>query len=254
VTIFDRNPPARAGSAWRDDARWTVVPRHFAVTGRRDFAGRLKHYQKVFPRAAITCPADALRQPAVAAIVNQRGHAVDVRTYDELTLALSAGVPPARIVVHDDRVTAAPIRCGVNAHVGRLVIGCSEQIKVLAGCAQRPQRILVDMACDSVDDAVTAVFAHRRLELIGLHATLTRATRCDDYTEVVAQIIAAMAQIRRERHAIATRVSLAGGDILSGATTGPDDLSVLAAALEDTFDDACARYRFPRPALILAPW
>ncbi len=110
------------------------------------------------------------------------------------------------------------------------------------------------MASDCADDAVTAVFAHPRLDLIGLHATLTRATRCADYTEMVAAIIATMAQIRREQNTILTRVSLAGGDVLSGATTGPDDLSGLAAALEDTFDDVCARFRFPRPALILAPW
>jgi diaminopimelate decarboxylase len=254
VTIFDRIHPARAGSAWRDDPRRAVVPRQFASAGHRDFSGRIKHYRKVFSWAAITCPAHALRQPGVAAIVNKRGHRVDVGTYDELTFALSAGVPPARIVMHDDQVTAAPIRCGVNAHVGQLVIGCSQQIKVLASCAQRPPRILLDMGGDCADDAVTAVFAHRRLDLIGLHATLTRATRCADYTEVVAAIIATMARIRRQRNAILTRVSLAGGDILSGATTGPDDLRVLAAALEDTFDDACARFRYPRPALILAPW
>jgi diaminopimelate decarboxylase len=51
-----------------------------------------------------------------------------------------------------------------------------------------------------------------------------------------------------------TRVSLAGGDVLSGTKAEWGDLQALTAALEDAFDDACARFRFPRPALILTPW
>jgi diaminopimelate decarboxylase len=184
----------------------------------------------------------------------KHGHTVDVCTYGELDLALALGIPAARIVMHDDGRTAAPIRCAVNAGVGRLVIGCTEQVKVLASCVQRPQRILVDVTTDRADAAVAAVFACRRLDLIGLHARLTPTADLADYAVSVAQMVIRMARIRRQHDVILTRVSLAGGDALSGATAGVDDLRTLAAALEDIVDDVCARVRFPRPALILTPW
>jgi hypothetical protein len=67
-------------------------------------------------------------------------------------------------------------------------------------------------------------------------------------------MIGDMARIRRQYNVILTRISLAGGDVRAGADPGLDELRTRAAALEDTVDDACAQYRFPRPALILAPW
>ncbi|MDT5176620.1 MAG: hypothetical protein QOJ95_818, partial [Mycobacterium sp.] len=41
-------------------------------------------------------------------------------------------------------------------------------------------------------------------------------------------------------------MSLAGGEVLSGTNPDWDDLRTLTAELEDAFDDACARFRFPR--------
>ncbi len=66
-------------------------------------------------------------------------------------------------------------------------------------------------------------------------------------------MISRMAHVRRERGVILTRISMSGGAILSDRTTAPCVLRELAAELDDAFDDACARYHFPRPALTLAP-
>ena len=129
-------------------------------------------YRKAFPWAGITCPAEAVRLPAVAKWVKKHGYAIDVRSSDELTLAISAGIPPARIVMHDSGATAGPIRRAVNVGVGRFVIGSSQQIAVLASCAQRPQRVLIDVTTDQAHDAVNAVLARNRLNLIGLHFRL----------------------------------------------------------------------------------
>lgn len=211
-------------------------------------------YRKAFPWAGITCPAEAVRLPAVAKWVKKHGYAIDVRSSDELTLAISAGIPPARIIMHDSGATTGPIRRAVNVGVGRFVIGSSQQIAVLASCAQRPQRVLIDVTTDQAHDAVNAVLARNRLNLIGLHFRLVpEAAQTASYADVVGRMIAQMAQVRRDHGVILTRGSLAGGSGLSGWTHGVIDLPELAAAIEDAFDHDCARYRFPRPALVLAP-
>ena len=185
----------------------------------------------------------------MAAAVRTHGHGVQTRSPDELAVAVSLGIPAARIVLLDDGMTAAPIRCGVDAGVGRIVLACAEQVKVLASCAPRRQRILLDVRADAAD----AVCACRGLDLVGLHARLAPASELPDYLDVVAEMVAQMTWIRRHHDVIATRVSLAGGRLL-GDTADFGDLRAFTAALEDAFDDACARFRFPRPALILTPW
>ena len=76
--------------------------------------------------------------PAVAKWVKKHGYAIDVRSSDELTLAISADIPPARIIMHDNGATAGPIRRAVNVGVGRFVISSSQQIAVLASCPSAP--------------------------------------------------------------------------------------------------------------------
>jgi diaminopimelate decarboxylase len=239
----------------------TVAPDEWSIPGSTasaDGAARavLRHYRdyrKAFSWAAITCSAEDLRQPEVATGLRKRGHSVDVRSCEELNSVMSAGVPASRIVMHDDGVTAAPIRCAVNAGVGRLVLGCREETAALAGRADRSQRVLVDVTTDCTGDTIAAVLGHPRLNLIGLHARLTPEAPLPAYADTVARMIAQMASIRREQNVILTRVSLAGGNVLSDRTAATSAMRGLAAELEDAFDDACARYRFPRPALVLAP-
>jgi diaminopimelate decarboxylase len=273
VTVFDLVHPTRTNAVTR------YQPAHdrdgaYAGTGRLRVADtalladdselrraadpvavlhRIRRYQELLPGTAITCPGEALRASGVALAVKKRGHAVDVHCTDELSLALSAGIPAARIVLHDDGVTAAPIRCAVSAGVGQLVIACCQQVSVLAGCAKRPQRVLADITADSAEAIAAAIFERRRLDLVGLHSTLTSAASPAEYADAVAAMVAHMAWIRVKHNVILTRVSLAGGDLLSGGDAGTADLRALAAALEDALDETCARFRFPRPALILAP-
>lgn len=211
-------------------------------------------YQKAFPWAGISCPAEALRTPAVATWVKKHGHSLDVYSTDELRLAVAAGIPPVRITMHDQGAAAGPIRCAVIVGVGRFVIGCNEQIAVLASCARQTQRVLVDVTAGGADDAVAEVLARKRLNLIGLHARLVSGpVDAARYALAVEEMVAKMAQIRRDHGVILTRVSLAGGRIASVGTGHGDELCACAAAIEDAFDDACSRFRFPRPALVLAP-
>lgn len=257
MTLFDVLQSVHRAAALATDSTPTVdsdirSAAHLTADAQDVVLRRYQDYRKAFRWAGITCAANELREPDVAAVMKKRGHSVDVHSCDELSFVLAAGIPAPRIVMHDNGITAAPIRRAVNAGVGRFIIGCPQQLNVLAACARGPQRVLVDVSSGSID-AVAAVFARPRLDLIGLHARLAPEATQTAYADTAARMIAQMADIRREHHVIGTRVSLAGGGVLSDDAVAPSALRGLAADLEDAFDDACARFRFPRPALILAP-
>jgi len=124
--------------------------------------------------------------------------------------------------------------------------------RVAAARAGRPQRVLVDVTTGCACDVIGAVLERPRLNLIGLHARVAPEATATAYAAEVTRMIARMAGIRREHDVILTRVSLAGGGLLSDNGAAASDLRGFAEELEDALDDSCARHRFPRPAMILA--
>ena len=214
---------------------FTDVERPLAA---RDVLHRMGQYRRAFPGCSITCPAAVLNSSDVADAVRDRGQLVDVRSRAELAFVTVLGVPASRLVVHDDGVTAAPLRCAARVGVGRVVLGCPQQVPVLAqAVARRRQPVLVDTTTALADCTAAAAAAEPRLDLVGLHA----------------ELIARMAHVRHHWGVILVRVSLSGGSVLCDPDAPVGALHRLAAGLEDAFDDACARARFPRPALTLAP-
>jgi hypothetical protein len=207
-------------------------------------------YRKALRGAAISYPAGILWMGPVASWVKRHGVSVDVATVDELDRAVAEGISPPRMVMHCADATARPIRLAVNAGVGRFVVHSGQQVALLASSAQRPQRVLVDVTTQSGDVLAAEVMSRQRLDLIGLHCRLggaDRATALDSVREMVAQ----MSWIRWKYGVILTRVSLAEFH----ATELGCDRSYLRGVSEDldeAIDDACARCRYPRPALVLA--
>lgn len=236
-------------------ARYTVPaePILKVATEPQDFAHWSTLYRRAFPWSGITVPAAALGRPGVAAAVKKGGHCVDVHSDEELTLAVTAGIAPVRIVVHDDAGNSGLIRRGVTLGTGRFVIGSTETASTLARCVPEPHRVFAEVTTDD-RKVVNAVLANPGLQLIGLHVRMESATPpMRRYTEVVAELIAQMAEIRYEHGVLLTRVSVAGGGALHPHPLTRGSLTDVAAGVEDAVDDACARFRFPRPALVLAP-
>ena len=210
-------------------------------------------YRDALPCAVLAVPATVLRVEREAAVINRTGHCVDVFSGDELALAVAAGIAPRRMVMHDDGITAGPIRRAVMVGVGRFVIGCSGQVSVLASGTRGPQRVLVDTTTED-HRAIAEVLASPRLQLIGLHVQLpssTSAVRC--YADAVGDLIGRMARLRREHGVLLTRLSVTGGMPLSPRPLTRKSLALLDAAIEDAIDDGCAHHRFPRPVLVLSP-
>ncbi|MCW2685260.1 MAG: diaminopimelate decarboxylase [Mycobacterium sp.] len=213
----------------------------------------LRTFRRAAPWAALSCPAEVLRRESAVPWVRRHRIAVDVGCGGELDRTLAAGVSPARIVMHCEGAAAIPIRRAVSVGTGRFVMSSTEQVAMLAGCAQGRQSVMVDVSHCELDKVAEAIVPHKYLDLIGLHCQVMDSERReDDWADEVRRMIGQMALIRFAHGLLLTRLSLARGPVLDRWGDSSEDVNRRAAAIEDALDDACARFRFPRPALVLS--
>jgi diaminopimelate decarboxylase len=195
--------------------------------------------------AAISYPAGVLWMDPVADWVMRHGVCVDVSSVEEMNLAVAKGISPQRLVVHRADPSAGPIRLAVNAGAGRFVVDSGQQVAVLSCSAERTQRLLVDVTDRSADVLAAEIVARPRLDLIGLHR---RVGDREPIGEIVREMIAQMSWIRHQHAVILTRISLARAADLCCDRGYLRDVS---EELDEALDDACARFRYTRPALVL---
>jgi diaminopimelate decarboxylase len=208
-------------------------------------------YRKAFKGIAVSYPAELLEFDALATWIRRERVTVDVANAGALDRALAVGIDPMHIVMHPHGRAVAPIRSAVNAGAARFVVGASRQIAILAESAERIQRVVVDLTDHAGDTLASEVLAHRGLELIGLHC------RVDDPDDAIGAVklrkmIEKMARIRRNHGVLLTRISLAGMDVGEHSL----ELGILrrvAEAIGEVVGEACARHRYPRPALTVSP-
>ena len=212
---------------------------------------RCAQYRKAFKDIAVGYPAELLEFDALAAWIRREQVTVDVANACELDRAIAAGIDAMHIVMHPQGRTAAPIRRAVNAAAARFVVDASSQIAILADSADRIQRVVVDAADHGGETLATEVLTRPGLELIGLHC------RLDDPDDAIGavklrQMIGEMARIRRDHGVLLTRISLAGMNVGERCL----ELRILrrvAEAIGEVVGEACAHYRYPRPALTVSP-
>ena len=208
-------------------------------------------YRKAFKGIAVSYPAGFLKFDTLATWIRRERVTVDVANAGELDGALAAGIDPVHIVMHPQGRAVAPIRSAVNAEAARFVVGASQQIAILADSADRIQRVVVDATDHAWDALVSEVLTHRGLDLIGLHC------RLDDPDDAIGavklrEMIGAMSRIRSDHSVLLTRISLAGMDVGEHCLE-PRILRRVAEAIGELVGEACARHRYPRPALTVSP-
>jgi Pyridoxal-dependent decarboxylase, pyridoxal binding domain len=203
-------------------------------------------YRTAFRGAAIGYPADAIRHEAIAGWMRRQGVTVDVAGLDELDWAVVAGIRPSHIVMHRFNEASGPIV--LDYGVGRVIVESAEQVAMLCASTARPQGILLDVTDACLDDPATV---DRRLWLDGLHY---RADGADlaDLSEILFGMIAEMALMSRKRAAVLSRLSV--GDVdLTDCDGDPRSLRRVAQTIDEVVEEACVRFRYPRPALTVSP-
>jgi diaminopimelate decarboxylase len=151
---------------------------------------------------------------AMARLAHEEGMSLDVATGGELHVALSAGVPADRLVLHGNNKSEAELAMALRVGVGRIVVDSFEEIdrieKLVASGAAPPQVLLRvtpgveahthEYVATGQDDSkfgftVSTGLAHRAveraatspaMELLGIHAHIgSQVFRAESFAAVV---------------------------------------------------------------------
>ena len=207
---------------------------------------RCAMYRKAFRGTAIGYPAAAIRLDAIAGWMRREGVSVDVTSADELDWTVVAGIHPSHIVMHGLDEAAGLV--ALDFGVGRVIVESAEQMAMLRPCATGPQAVLVDVTDACLD---RPLMVDRRVKFHGLHY---RADGADlaGVAEIIGAMIAEMAGISRKFGGVLSRLSVGGVDLTDGEIDSRS-LRRVAQTINEVVEEACIRFRYPRPALTLSP-
>ncbi len=228
--------------------------------GEPEAVRRCADTQRSLGTVELALPASALTDGEVARWSRDRGVTVVVRTSPELGVALAADIAPIRMTVHASGLNSNELLfCTVNLGVGRIVVDSLSQIEQLAAAKGRRQRVLVAVTrrgagvgfgfdTHEATNAYSAVLHCPRMDLVGLYSEVgPDEHHFVSYPAAIGDMLAEMAQIRRDHGVVLTRIGLGGHGFTFG--DGSDDLAEVATSVDETLDDACATLRFPRPVV-----
>ena len=224
---------------------WQLLPEGAAVDGRGrlsvagcdlvDLAGafgtplivydedhvraRCREALAVFGDGAVAYAAKAFLCRAMAKLVRDEGLHLDVATGGELHVALAAGFPPERLVLHGNNKSAAEVAAAVDAGVGRIVVDSLDELDRLdALAAERGCRPVVllrvtpgveahthvylttgrddskfgfTVSSGAAAEAVQRARAADSVKLVGIHAHIgSQVFRIDSFQRAVATLAA----------------------------------------------------------------
>ncbi|MES9504964.1 diaminopimelate decarboxylase [Streptomyces sp. NPDC000609] len=253
------------------------------VFDEADFRARCTEFRTVFDDFDVYYAGKAFLCRPVARICAELGLHLDVCSLGELRIALSAGFPAERLVMHGNNKSAEELATGLRHGVGRIVVDSFDELRLLrelaAGAGVRPKvliRVNVGVHADThaniatahddqkfgfslrTGDASTAVeTAHRaaELELVGLHMHLgSQIFGLDSFEVGVRRVMEVRAEFLREHGVSLPEVSLGGGFAIAyldhhRAGTPAE----IAAGLREFTRRSCAELGTEPPRLAIEP-
>jgi len=107
---------------------------------------RCREYVRCFGRDAVAYAAKAFLCTAMARLVHEEGLHLDAATGGELFVALNAGFPAARIVLHGNNKSEEELRAALDSSIGRIVVDSFDELdrlEALAAGRATPPNVLV---------------------------------------------------------------------------------------------------------------
>ncbi|EFL18523.1 diaminopimelate decarboxylase [Streptomyces sp. C] len=252
------------------------------VLDEGEVRGRCRTYKEAFPAADVYYAAKAFLSRAMVRWVHEEGLGLDVCSAGELELAVTAGFPPERIVLHGNAKSPRDLGSALRLGVGRIVIDSPSEIARIAaavGPGDR-QKVMVRVvpgvsagghdkirtgtdgqkfglsaADGSAARAVARVLAQPQLELTGLHCHIgSQITEAEPYLTALRRMVALMAGVRDAHGTVLPELDLGGGHGIAYRPGEPAlDVAVLARGLRDGLAEGCAAAGFPVPRLAVEP-
>ena len=266
----------------RDVAARHGTPAYVVVES--DFRGRCRAHRDAFGADAdIYYAAKALLTKAVVRWIDEEGLSLDVSTGGELQIALAAGFPPERILMHGNNKSPAEIAAAIEAGVGRIAVDSDTEIARVAHAADRlgvRQRVLVrvtvgveahthefiatahedqkfgfSLQSGAALEAARRVLMLPSLELVGLHSHIGSQIFDTSGFEVSAhRVVGLLATIRDVTGAVLPELDLGGGfGIAYVAGDDPAEPIDLAKQLRTIVARECTAAGLPLPRLAIEP-
>jgi len=231
----------------------------------------------------VSYAAKALCATAVLRWVTEEGLGVDVATGGELAVALRAGVPGDRLLMHGNNKSVAEIEAAIAAGVGHIVIDSFEEIVRVADAALRAdvvqpvlirvttgieahthefistahedQKFGLSVASGDAEEAARRIVKLPSLRLDGLHSHIGSQIFDARGFEAAAQRVVALAiRIRDEQGVELAEFNLGGGmGIAYLADDDPLDVTDMAAQIGDIVGKQCADAGLAMPQLAFEP-
>ena len=244
---------------------------------------RCREYRTRFG-AGVAYASKAFLCTAMAKLVAEEGLDLDVATGGELHVALHAGFPAERIVLHGNNKSSGELRAALDAGVGRIVVDSFDELDRLVDLAARadaPVAVLVrvtpgveahtheyietgtddskfgfSLSTGDAQRAVQRVAGHDALRLAGLHCHIgSQVFRLDSYAAAIDRMIGLVLAVETDTGATVDELSVGGGlGVRYVASDEGPSIAQFAAALQESFAKALAAHGVrSRPTLGVEP-
>ncbi|MGW6691339.1 diaminopimelate decarboxylase [Streptomyces sp. NPDC054961] len=252
------------------------------VLDEGEVRARCRTYRNAFPEAEVLYAAKAFLSRAMVRWVHEEGLGLDACSAGELELAVMAGFPPERIVLHGNAKSPRDLDTALRLRVGRIVIDSPSEIARIAAAVgpDGRQKVMVrvvpgvsagghrkirtgtdgqkfglSLSDGSALHAVARVLAQPQLELTGLHCHIgSQITEVKPYLTALRRMVGLMARIRDAHGRVLPELDLGGGH---GISYRPGeaalDITALARKLRGELIGACAAAGLPVPRLAIEP-
>jgi len=248
-----------------------------------DLRARAGAYRDAFGGERVYYAGKAFLCTAVARWIEEEGLGLDVCTGGELAVAVRAGFPGERLLLHGNNKSLPELAAALDAGVGRVVVDSTAEIDRLdALCAERGvrQRVLVrvtvgveahthefiatahedqkfgfSLAGGDALAAVRRVHAAGSLDLVGLHSHIGSQIFDTGGFEVAAhRVVGLLALVRDQVGVTLGELNLGGGlGIAYTADDDPADVAAIAASLRRIVAGECAGLDLPVPTIAVEP-
>jgi len=253
------------------------------VLDEADFRARARAFRDAFSAYDVFYAGKAFLCTTVARWVAEEGLNLDVCSDGELTVALRAGVEPARIGYHGNTKTEPELRRAVAEGVGRVIVDSFDEIdrlvrvtaslgriqpvmvRVTAGVeahtheyiatAHEDQKFGFSITSGDALEAVRRVVAAPGLDLLGLHSHIGSQIFDTSGFEVAARrVLALHAQVASEVGVTMPELDLGGGFGIAYTTEDdPSDPAQLAIEMSKIVEHECRALDVPEPRLSIEP-
>lgn len=251
-----------------------------------DLRRRASDYRTAYVNAGarmVYYAAKAFLATTIARWVTEEGLGIDVASGGELEVALRAGVPGERLLMHGNNKSMAEIEAAVAAGVGRIVIDSFEDVVRIADAAARAgvvqavliritvgveahthefiatahedQKFGLSVSSGAAEEAVRRVAKLPSLDFLGLHSHIGSQIFDAAGFEVSAARVVSLAQRLWDTQGIEVEeVNLGGGmGIAYVESDDPLDVADMAQQIGDIVGKECASAGIPLPALSFEP-